>query len=92
MASPKLSAVGCQAMGPANCIARWPRLRRAYAFCFFIPASSLYASEPLAGVDVKALMHLMRTQFVIVKSAATWRSRRLNHVSYGDEIAALRSQ
>ena len=35
---------------------------------------------------------LMRTQFVIARSAATWRSRRLNHVSYGDEIAALRSQ
>ncbi len=35
---------------------------------------------------------LMRTQFVIARSAATWQSRWLNVVSFGDDIATLRSQ
>ncbi len=35
---------------------------------------------------------LTRTQFVMVRSAATLQSRRLDDVSSTDEIAALRSQ
>ena len=36
--------------------------------------------------------NLMRTQFVIARSAATWRSRSRGGVRCLDEIAALRSQ
>ena len=35
---------------------------------------------------------LTRTQFVIARSEATWQSRWLNDVSFGNEIATLRSQ
>ena len=33
-----------------------------------------------------------RTHFVIARSVATWQSRGLNDVPFGNEIATLRSQ
>jgi hypothetical protein len=35
---------------------------------------------------------LMRTQFVIARSEATWQSRWWRDDSYGNQIATLRSQ
>ena len=51
-------------------------------------------SQPHHVIPAKAGIQkrLTRTQFVIARSAATWQSRRVSDICFGNEIATLRSQ